>query len=84
MSRLHSISSEIISILDKDGSSGNSTIFRPNFVNWPVLSKAPSIHNWYMELSKLSSGGGSMKWNCKRFSTPRDLSRSTTLDKLVR
>lgn len=28
----------------------------------PVLSRAPKIQSWYMELSMLSSGGGSMKW----------------------
>ena len=40
-SRVQPISSEMISILDKDGSSGNSTILRPSLVSWPVLSRAP-------------------------------------------
>ena len=45
MSRLQPISSEMISILLREGSSGNSTIFRPRLVSLPVLSNAPKIHN---------------------------------------
>jgi hypothetical protein len=36
---------DVINICDNAGSSGNSTICRPNCVNEPVLSNAPNIHN---------------------------------------
>ena len=52
MSKLHPISSDIISIFDRLGSKGNSTIFLPSLVNWPVLSKAPKIQSWYICKSK--------------------------------
>uniref|UniRef100_A0A1I8JLB4 DUF4537 domain-containing protein n=1 Tax=Macrostomum lignano TaxID=282301 RepID=A0A1I8JLB4_9PLAT len=57
------ISMLVMSILDRAGSSGNSTICLPSRVRPPVLSKAPSSHNWYMDCRILSCGGGSMKPN---------------------
>lgn len=53
-SSLQSISTAIITILDRAGSNGNSTIWRPRRVRLPVLSSAPKIHNWYMEFKMLS------------------------------
>ncbi len=53
-SAVQPISSAVISILDMEGSSGNSTIFRPNGVNSPVLSKAPRTQSWYIEVRMLS------------------------------
>ena len=53
-SSLHSISTATINILDRAGSRGNSTIWRPRGVRLPVLSKAPRIHSWYMEFKILS------------------------------
>ena len=38
----------------------------------------------YIEFTRLSSGGGSMKSNSNKLSTPRDFSSSTTLPKFVR
>ena len=76
-------SAEIISILERGGSRGNSTIFRPSSVKAPVLSSAPRIHNMYIELSKLSYGGGSIKSNSRRFSTLSDLRSRTTFERLV-
>lgn len=49
----------------------------------PVLSRAPRIQSWYMELSMLSSGGGSMKWKRSKSCTPRDFKSRTTLARLV-
>ncbi|KAG7243197.1 hypothetical protein INR49_016002 [Caranx melampygus] len=45
--------------------------------------RAPRIQSWYMELSMLSSGGGSMKWKRSKSWTPRDFSSRTTLARLV-
>ena len=53
-SSVHSNYSEIISIFERGGSNGNSTIFLPRVVRLPVLSKAPRIHNWYIEFKILS------------------------------
>ena len=53
-SSLHSISTATINILDRAGSRGNSTIWRPRGVRLPVLSKAPKIHSWYIEFKILS------------------------------
>ena len=53
-SELHCISTDTMSIFDSAGSRGNSTICRPTAVRPPVLSRAPSIHSWYMELRMLS------------------------------
>jgi hypothetical protein len=57
-SSLHSISTATINTFDIAGSSGNSTIWRPSVVRLPVLSSAPRIHSWYIELRILS-------WNIK-------------------
>lgn len=57
--------------------------FRLDTRHKPVLSKAPKIQSWYMELSMLSSGGGSMKWKRSKSWTPRDFNSRTTLAKLV-
>ena len=54
MSSLHCISTATISILERAGSSGNSTMWRPSGVRLPVLSRAPRIHNWYIEFRILS------------------------------
>lgn len=53
-SSLQSISTAMITILDRAGSKGNSTIWRPRGVRLPVLSSAPKIHSWYMEFKMLS------------------------------
>lgn len=53
-SSLQSISTAMITILDRAGSNGNSTIWRPRGVRLPVLSSAPKIHSWYMEFKMLS------------------------------
>eukprot|EP00964_Phaeocystis_antarctica_P100911 scaffold66445_cov50-Phaeocystis_antarctica.AAC.2 len=60
-SSTHFCSSEKISILASDGSSGNSTILRPRGVRAPALVSAPRNHSEYIELSRFSCGGGSMK-----------------------
>lgn len=73
----------MINILLKGGSNGYSTIFLPNSVRFPVLSKAPKIQSWYIEFSIVSYGGGSIKSNSSKLSTLRDFKSSTTLDKLV-
>ena len=64
MSELHFISTEAISILERAGSSGNSTIWRPRVVSDPVLSSAPRVHNWYMEFNIFSL---SFKYKKKHF-----------------
>ena len=66
------------------GSTGNSTIFEPSFVNPPTLSSAPRIHNWYMEFKMFSFGGGSMKSKSNRFSILSDFKSKTTLPRFVR
>ena len=45
ISALHPISVDMISILDKAGSSGNSSMLRPSGVSVPVLSNAPRTHS---------------------------------------
>lgn len=79
----HSIWHETMSIWHCGGSNGNSAICLPSGVNAPVWSNAPRIHNWYNELRILSCGGGSMKWNCSKSTTPSDFSSKTVLAKLV-
>ena len=54
ISALHSISSDLINIFERAGSRGNSTMFLPSGVSEPVLSRAPSTHNWYIEFNMLS------------------------------
>ncbi len=54
ISALHSISVETMSILERAGSKGNSTMLRPRGVREPVLSSAPSTHSWYIEFKMLS------------------------------
>lgn len=54
ISALQAMSRETINILDREGSSGNSTICLPRGVREPVLSRAPVIHSWYMEFRILS------------------------------
>ena len=56
----------------------------PSGVRAPVLSRAPSTHNWYMVCRMLSRGGGSMKAKSSRLSTRRLFSSSTTFPRLVR
>ena len=56
----------------------------PTFVSAPVLSNAPRIQSWYMLLLIFSCGGGSIKSNSSRFSTPRLFSNRTTLPRFVR
>lgn len=48
------IADDTINILHCGGSNGNSAICRPSDVNSPVLSRAPSTHNWYKEFKMLS------------------------------
>ena len=83
ISSLQPRSQLMISIFDKGGSNGNSTIFLPNYVKLPVLSRAPRIHSWYILLSKLSAGGASIKSNSRRSSTLSDFRSNTTFAKLV-
>ena len=47
-----------MSIFERAGSRGNSTICLPRGVSVPVLSSAPRIHSWYIEFRILSWGGG--------------------------
>jgi len=54
-------SSAMVSILEREGSRGNSTILRPSWVSSPGLSRAPRVQSWYMEVTLLSCGGGFMK-----------------------
>mmetsp|Transcript_96090 Transcript_96090/g.255296 ORF Transcript_96090/g.255296 Transcript_96090/m.255296 type:complete len:203 (+) Transcript_96090:504-1112(+) len=82
-SELHPRPSDTMSILESGGSSGNCDIFRPVGVMSPRLSRAPSIQSWNMEFRMVSCGGGSMKPNSRRFLTPMDFSRSTTLERFV-
>jgi hypothetical protein len=44
MSKLHVISSEMINILEREGSNGNSTIFLPSLVNCPVFRVGNNIY----------------------------------------
>ena len=53
-SALHPRTTEMMSILERAGSRGNSTMLRPSGVSDPVLSSAPSTHSWYMEFMMLS------------------------------
>ena len=51
---------DTIIIFESGGSTGNYAIFLPNWVKLPKLSKAPKIQSWYIELSIVYCGGGSM------------------------
>ena len=53
-SALQPISRDLINIFERAGSRGNSTMFLPNGFREPVLSRAPRIQSWYMELRILS------------------------------
>src|SRR3990167_3965184 len=75
--------SAVMRIFERDGSRGNSDIFRPRSVNLPLLSRAPRIHSWYMAFKIVSSGGGSMKLKFVRSSIFRLFSNNTTLARLV-
>ena len=56
-----------MSIFERAGSRGNSTICLPRGVSVPVLSSAPRIHSWYIEFKILSwVGGEGERWNRRR------------------
>mmetsp|Transcript_4639 Transcript_4639/g.9329 ORF Transcript_4639/g.9329 Transcript_4639/m.9329 type:complete len:204 (-) Transcript_4639:1138-1749(-) len=71
------------SILERGGSRGNSDMFVPIFVRLPVLSNAPSTHNWYKLDSSVAWGGGDMKSKSSKFSTPRLFRSKTTFERFV-
>ena len=66
------------------GSTGNSAMRRPIFVNSPRSFKPPSAYSNSSALIKVSPGGGSINSKPIRSLIPRDLRSKTTIPRLVR
>ncbi len=66
------------------GSTGNSAMRRPIFVNSPRSFKAPSAYSSSSARIKVSPGGGSINSKPIRSLIPRDLRSKTTMPRLVR
>lgn len=71
-SSLHPYISLTIIILDSIGSTGNSAILRPSFVNSPLSLRAPKAYSCSKARISVSAGGGSIKSKLIKSSIPRD------------
>ncbi len=69
---------------DSIGSTGNSAILLPSFVNSPLSFNAPKAYNNSKALISVSPGGGSINSNPIKSLMPNDFKSRTTIPKLVR
>lgn len=69
---------------DNMGSTGNSAIRLPSFVNSPLSFSAPNAYNSSSALISVSPGGGSINSNPIRSLIPSDFSSKTTMPRFVR
>ena len=69
---------------DNIGSTGNSAIRRPSFVNSPRSLRAPKAYKSSKALMSVSPGGGSKNSNPIRSLMPNDFKSRTTIPKFVR
>lgn len=73
-----------IMAFDNMGSTGNSAIRRPSFVNSPLSFNAANAYNNSNALIRVSAGGLSIKSKSIRLLIPRDFNRRTTMPRFVR
>lgn len=66
------------------GSTGNSVIRLPSFVNSPLSFNAPNAYSNSSARMSVSPGGGSMNSNSIKLLIPRDLSIKTVMPRFVR